>query len=108
MEKVGIGIIGCGNISGAYLTAMKSFPILDIRGVADLNFERRERAEELGERLGKSPIQVALAYVLNQPWPVIPLIGPRSLGELNNSLEAFEIKLSPADVVWLESGKGAQ
>ncbi|ARO30122.1 oxidoreductase protein [Rhizobium sp. NXC14] len=37
MEKVGIGIIGCGNISGAYLTAMASFPILDIRGVADLN-----------------------------------------------------------------------
>jgi predicted dehydrogenase/aryl-alcohol dehydrogenase-like predicted oxidoreductase len=75
---------------------------------SDLNFERRERAEELGERLGKSPIQVALAYVLNQPWPVIPLIGPRSLGELNNSLEAFEIKLSPTDVVWLESGKRAQ
>lgn len=37
MEKVGIGIIGCGNISGAYLKAMASFPILDIRGVADLN-----------------------------------------------------------------------
>ncbi|WP_087002151.1 Gfo/Idh/MocA family protein [Rhizobium sullae] len=37
MEKVGIGIIGCGNISGAYLKAMASFPILDIRGLADLN-----------------------------------------------------------------------
>jgi aryl-alcohol dehydrogenase-like predicted oxidoreductase len=75
---------------------------------SDLNFERRERAEKLGERLGKSPIQIALAYVLNQPWPVVPLIGPRSLGELNNSLEAFEIRLSPTDVVWLESGKRAQ
>jgi predicted dehydrogenase len=39
MEKVGIGIIGCGNISGAYLKAMASFLILDIRGVADLNHE---------------------------------------------------------------------
>ncbi|WEX74013.1 Gfo/Idh/MocA family oxidoreductase [Sinorhizobium numidicum] len=37
MEKVGIGIIGCGNISGAYLKAMASFPILDIRGIADLD-----------------------------------------------------------------------
>ena len=37
MKKVGIGIIGCGNISGAYLKAMASFPILDIRGVADMN-----------------------------------------------------------------------
>jgi len=39
MDKVGIGIIGCGNISGAYLKAMASFPILEIRGVADLNRE---------------------------------------------------------------------
>ncbi|MBB2974135.1 Gfo/Idh/MocA family oxidoreductase [Mesorhizobium sp. RMAD-H1] len=37
MEKLGIGIIGCGNISSAYLKAMASFPILDIRGIADLN-----------------------------------------------------------------------
>ncbi len=37
MTTVGIGIIGCGNISGAYLKAMASFPILDIRGIADLN-----------------------------------------------------------------------
>ena len=48
MEKVGIGIIGCGNISGAYLKAMKSFPILDIRGVADLN---RELARSQGRRI---------------------------------------------------------
>ena len=39
MEKVGIGIVGCGNISGAYLKAMRDFPILDVRGVADLNAE---------------------------------------------------------------------
>ncbi len=39
MQKVGIGIIGCGNISGAYLKAMASFPILDIKGVADMNAE---------------------------------------------------------------------
>ncbi len=43
MEKVGIGIIGCGNISGAYLKAMTSaFPILEIRGLADLNRELAE------------------------------------------------------------------
>ncbi|MDW9571706.1 gfo/Idh/MocA family oxidoreductase [Sinorhizobium meliloti] len=43
MEKLGIGIIGCGNISSAYLKAMAAFPILDIRGIADLN---RSLAEE--------------------------------------------------------------
>jgi len=48
-RKVGIGIIGLGNISGAYLKAAKSFPILDIRAVADLNPElARSRADEHG------------------------------------------------------------
>ena len=47
MQKVGIGIIGCGNISGAYLKAMASFPILDIKGVADMNAEMaKAKAEE--------------------------------------------------------------
>ena len=37
MDRVGIGIIGCGNISAAYLKAARAFPILDVRAVADLN-----------------------------------------------------------------------
>ncbi len=35
MRSVGIGIIGCGNISSTYLGASKSFPVLDVRAVAD-------------------------------------------------------------------------
>ena len=35
MKRVGIGVIGCGVISGAYLKAAQGFPILDIRGLAD-------------------------------------------------------------------------
>jgi predicted dehydrogenase len=44
MQKtVGVGIIGCGTISPAYLKAAKSFPILDIRGLADANPEAAAR-----------------------------------------------------------------
>ncbi|NTG75429.1 Gfo/Idh/MocA family oxidoreductase [Agrobacterium rhizogenes] len=59
MEKVGIGIIGCGNISGAYLKAMKSFPILDIKGVADLN---RELAEAKAAEFGLKAVDVAALF----------------------------------------------
>jgi predicted dehydrogenase len=49
MERVGIGIIGCGNISEAYLKAASSFPILDVRGVADVRPEAaRARADAFG------------------------------------------------------------
>ncbi|HTH99624.1 MAG TPA: Gfo/Idh/MocA family oxidoreductase [Acidisoma sp.] len=50
-EQLGIGIIGCGTISAAYLKAAPSFPILDIRGLADLRMEAAEaRATEFGLR----------------------------------------------------------
>src|ERR1051325_5972225 len=51
MDKVGIGIVGLGNISAAYLKAAKNFPVLDIRAVADLNADvSRARADEFGLR----------------------------------------------------------
>lgn len=50
-EQLGIGIIGCGTISAAYLKAARSFPILNIRGLADLRMEAAEaRAVEFGLR----------------------------------------------------------
>lgn len=69
----------------------------------DRNFTRRDRAVELAEKLGMSPIHVALAYVLAQPFPSIPLIGPRRLSELDDSLRAFDIDLTPEQVAWLEA-----
>ncbi|MBI4046640.1 MAG: Gfo/Idh/MocA family oxidoreductase [Devosia nanyangense] len=46
---MGVGIIGCGNISGAYIKASRSFPVLDIRAVADLRPEvAAARAAEYG------------------------------------------------------------
>jgi predicted dehydrogenase/aryl-alcohol dehydrogenase-like predicted oxidoreductase len=71
---------------------------------SDKNFARRARAIELAKRLGKQPIHVALAYCLWQDFPVVPLIGPLALQELEDSLEALDITLSPEDVRWLGQG----
>jgi predicted dehydrogenase len=49
MDRVGIGIIGCGNISAAYLKAARRFPLLDVKAVADLNPAAAEaRGAEFG------------------------------------------------------------
>ena len=69
---------------------------------SDRNFGRRDRAIELAQKLGRSPIHIALAYVVAQPFPVIPLIGPRTVAELEDSLSALDIKLTPEQVKWLE------
>jgi len=48
-RTVGIGIIGAGNISSAYIKAIKGFGILDLRGIADMKPEVAEkRAAEFG------------------------------------------------------------
>ncbi|MBB2973270.1 aldo/keto reductase [Mesorhizobium sp. RMAD-H1] len=69
---------------------------------SEKNFGRRDRAVELAAKLGRSPINIALAYVLNQPFPVFPLIGPRNLRELEDSLSALDITLTPDQMKWLE------
>jgi predicted dehydrogenase len=49
LKRVGVGIIGCGNISPAYLKAAEGFPILKIVGLADANPDAaKARAREFG------------------------------------------------------------
>ncbi|MBG0510917.1 aldo/keto reductase [Agrobacterium sp. MOPV5] len=70
---------------------------------SDRNFVRRDRAIELAQELGRHPIHIALAYVIAQPFPVIPLIGPRTIAELEDSLSALDIRLTAEQVKWLEA-----
>lgn len=70
---------------------------------SDRNFVRRDRAIELAQELGRHPIHIALAYVIAQPFPVIPLIGSRTIAELEDSLSALDIRLTPEQVKWLEA-----
>ena len=65
------------------------------------NFRRLERVNQLARERGAAPIAVALAYVLSQPFPTFPLIGPRSLTETRGSLGALAVRLSPEEVRWL-------
>jgi predicted dehydrogenase len=47
----GVGIIGCGVISAAYLKAARLFPQIEVRGLADLDLERAQaRSAEFGPK----------------------------------------------------------
>jgi predicted dehydrogenase len=49
-----VGLIGCGNISSAYLNGLKNFSIVELTTVADLDFARAEaKAREFGVRAAK-------------------------------------------------------
>ncbi|HET6445316.1 MAG TPA: Gfo/Idh/MocA family oxidoreductase [candidate division Zixibacteria bacterium] len=51
VDKVRVGIIGCGDISGAYIEGCRSFEILEIAGCADLYHDKAiEKAAAYGLR----------------------------------------------------------
>lgn len=68
---------------------------------AEDNFERKRRAAELARKKGCEEINIALAYVLEQPFPTFTLIGPASVGEMKSSFKSLEVKLSPEELRWL-------
>jgi aryl-alcohol dehydrogenase-like predicted oxidoreductase/predicted dehydrogenase len=69
---------------------------------SDDNFERLRRARELGEQFGVPATAIALAYVLNQPFPTFPLFGPRTIAEARSSMTGLSVDLSPEQVAWLD------
>jgi aryl-alcohol dehydrogenase-like predicted oxidoreductase len=65
------------------------------------NFRRRERAVELARKKNTSPINIALAYVLDQPFSTFALIGPRTVFETASSFAGLAVSLTPDELAWL-------
>ena len=72
----------------------------------EANFGRLERAEELAATRGVTLAQIALAYVLHQPFEVFPLVGARNRDELAANVAALSIELSQEELGWLEGEDG--
>lgn len=65
------------------------------------NQARRARAQDLAQKRGVSPINIAATYVLNQPFPSFALVGPRFLTETASTLPALDIELTADEIAYL-------
>ena len=62
-----------------------------------------ERLVEVAERYeGATPAQLALAWLLNKPGVIAPIIGASKMYQLEQAVGAVAIKLSAEDVAYLE------
>jgi aryl-alcohol dehydrogenase-like predicted oxidoreductase len=61
----------------------------------EANSERIKTWESLCDELGERPSDVALAWLLAQPAVTAPLIGPRTVEQLESSLRALEVVIEP-------------
>jgi len=68
------------------------------------NRERRRRARELAKELGVTPLNIATAYVLAQPFPAYALVGPRTIHETATTMPGLGIQLTREQVAWLWGG----
>jgi NDP-hexose C3-ketoreductase / dTDP-4-oxo-2-deoxy-alpha-D-pentos-2-ene 2,3-reductase len=55
--------------------------------------DKIEAYEDLCEKLGEEPANVGLAWLLHQEGVTGPIIGPRTIGQLDDSLRAVELTL---------------
>ena len=62
-----------------------------------------EAYEEFCAELGEQPADVALAWLLSNPVVTAPIIGPRTLEQLNGSQRAVELKLADATLARLDA-----
>jgi aryl-alcohol dehydrogenase-like predicted oxidoreductase len=71
-----------------------------------------EKYEALCKEIGHQPADVALAWVLHNPVVTAPIIGPRTLKQLEENINALEIKLdeetlNKLDEIWPGPGNQA-
>lgn len=67
----------------------------------EANLERLRRADALAAGKGCSAVEIALAWVLGQGIPVVPLVGPHTVDELRSCIRATSLALSQDEMHWL-------
>jgi aryl-alcohol dehydrogenase-like predicted oxidoreductase len=67
------------------------------------NQRRFEVMRKIMQDSGLSITQVALGYLMSQPFPVVPIVGCRRISQLQDSLSAGDVKLTVEQVREIES-----
>lgn len=100
----GLGLIPwsplAGGLLGGALSKLESGRRMSEEGQKKIEAKRPqlERYEALCREIGEEPATVALAWLLHNPVVTAPIIGPRTMEQLDSAIRATEISLE-ADVL---------
>ena len=95
-KQYGLGLIPWSPLAGGLLGGILQKEATGRRSGMDIEAKRPqlEKWENLCNDLGEKPADVALAWLLHNPVVTAPIIGPRTMDQLDGSLRAMEITLS--------------
>jgi aryl-alcohol dehydrogenase-like predicted oxidoreductase len=110
LAELGIAVTAYGVLSRGLLSGSKPAGKGDFRAYlprfAGENGERNGRLVEALEKLatekGIRPTQLAIAWVLAKGDNIVPVVGARKRTQLEESLSALRIELSPGDLARIE------
>jgi aryl-alcohol dehydrogenase (NADP+) len=101
--------LGRGFLTGRYRRRAKPETIryktdiyLSRRYFRPEDFDVVERLVEVAREKGLRPAQVALAWLIGKPGVASPIIGPTRVEQLEELVEAVDVRLKPRDVKRLE------
>jgi NDP-hexose C3-ketoreductase / dTDP-4-oxo-2-deoxy-alpha-D-pentos-2-ene 2,3-reductase len=95
----GLGVIPWSPLAGGLLAGILGKVEAGRRAQENLRAELEQRRPQIEafeafcRDQGESPADVALAWLLANPVVTAPIIGPRTVGQLDDSLRALEIQL---------------
>ncbi len=98
-QAYGLGVIPWSPLAGGLLggvlrkAAEGRRASARIQSAIEANRPKLEAFENLCDRLGEQPADVALAWLLAQPAVTAPIIGPRTLEQLDGAVHALGITL---------------
>jgi aryl-alcohol dehydrogenase-like predicted oxidoreductase len=98
------GTLEGGALTGKYLEDGDEPRRYD--GVGPKTNELAREVLAVADELGASPSQVAIAWVLAQPWPLIPIVGARSEAQLRDNLGALDVELPEEALERLSAASG--
>jgi aryl-alcohol dehydrogenase-like predicted oxidoreductase len=107
-RSFGIGVVPYSPLAAGFLTGKyqrdAALPESDRasgvknRHFNDRNWDLLSTMETMASEKGDFTVsQVALAWLLSDPVITSPIIGPRTMGQLEDNLKAVELKLTPED-----------
>ena len=110
LAELGIGVTAYGVLSRGLLSGSRLAGPRDFRAhLPRFSGENREKNERLVAALGKlaeekgaRPVQLAIAWVLAKGESIVPVIGARTRAQLEESLGALRIELTPEDIARIE------
>lgn len=113
-QNYGLGILPWSPLAGGLLSGPSTDANARSAETAPARAKRRDQLEAYerfaGER-GWTPSALGLAWLLHQPGVTGPIVGPRTVAQLESAVTAVDIELSEADLAELDElfpGPGGQ